>query len=238
MKGKIIMFFLLTLLFSNINTFISKKEATVNSAKNIIDEKTVFSSDIRIKYSDIKNRDTEYAASKLAENGIIKGENIGGSYYFHPDSTITRGEFIIYIISALNINSDIYSNSVTPFADSNEIPSWLLPYAKAAYYSGIISGNNEYGKTYLRPLDILTRIEAITMLNNAINPNGQADKEADFDDMYLVPSWGYDAVKNITTSGIISGFSDNTVRPFIKITKGDAAEMIWKLVCYRKDILN
>lgn len=215
-----------------------KSEGTITI--NISDEITAKPSptstpDYSFVYEDMKGSKSGYSASKLAENGIFKGECIGGKYYFHPDYEITRGEFLIYLISALNINTEKYNNSTSPFTDFRDIPSWLSPAAKVAYDAGIITGNSENGRIYLRPNDTLTRIEAITIINNTLKPETKSANKANFEDIYLVPEWGQDAVKKLADCEIINGYSDNTIRPFVKVTRADASEFIWQIVLYIKE---
>lgn len=214
----------------------SEGTITINISDEITEKPAPTSTpDYSFKYEDMKDNKSGYFASKLAENGIFKGECIGGKYYFHPDYEITRGEFLIYLISALNINTEKYINSTSPFADFRDVPSWLSPYSKIAYDAGIITGNSENDRIYLRPNDTLTRIEAITIINNTLKPDTKSVNKANFEDIYLVPEWGQDAVKKLADCGIINGYSDNTIRPFVKVTRADASEFIWQILLYIKE---
>ena len=47
-----------------------------------------------VVYEDMEGRAGGYAAAALCESGLFIGDKIGGSYCFHPDRAITRGEFL------------------------------------------------------------------------------------------------------------------------------------------------
>lgn len=81
----------------------------------------------KVTYSDMQGSISNYAALRLAEEGIFVGEMIGDSYYFNPDTLVTRGEFLAICLNATGeeILQDI---SRTGFSDDQDIASWLKPY--------------------------------------------------------------------------------------------------------------
>ncbi|MDD3767141.1 MAG: S-layer homology domain-containing protein [Eubacteriales bacterium] len=186
------------------------------------------------KYEDMLDHWGAYSASILAEKGILVGFKIRGKYFFYPEVQLTRGDFILYLVSALNLNVDEYSEISSPFADADETPAWMNLQAKAAYDAGIIKGSLEDGQVFLRPYEPLTRLEAIAMLNNTIKPRVVSVTTPDYTDMYLVPEWGISYIQNMTAYGLLQGYDDNTLRPFAKITRAQAAEMIHQTMKYNE----
>jgi len=188
----------------------------------------------KFRYEDMLGHWGEYSALKLEDLGILRGMQIAGKFYFYPNVELTRGDFILYIVSALKINTEPYAEIASPFADAEEIPAWINLQAKAAYDAGIIKGVLEDGKVYLRPFDKLTRIETIMILNNTIKPNAESSNVSDYADKYLIPQWAQQAVQNMTDYGLLKGYDDNTVRPYVKINRAMAAELIYQTLKYKE----
>lgn len=138
-------------------------------------------------------------------------------------------------MSALDIDVEKAREIGNPFADAAEIPAWANLYAKAAYDAGIISGSLENGKLYFHPYDVLTRIEIIQILDKTIKPDTVNMTRSEYADMYLVPEWGRQAVQNMTDYGILKGYDDNTVRPYVKINRAMSAEFILQILNYRDE---
>ncbi|MBQ3114906.1 MAG: S-layer homology domain-containing protein [Clostridia bacterium] len=180
----------------------------------------------KFAYVDMTNHWAEETAEIIAEKDIFVGTRINDEYYFYPDTTLTRTEFIIMLVSALGL--EIKTDVKVPFEDFDQVPEYAKKYILTAYNEGLIDGNLEYGKLYFRPHDILTRIEIIKIIDKVINCN--SDETAKYNDMYLVPKWGVESVSNLTKAGILKGYEDGTVRPYVKINRATASEFILKTV--------
>ncbi|OQB14940.1 MAG: Cellulosome-anchoring protein precursor [Firmicutes bacterium ADurb.Bin193] len=187
------------------------------------------------RYEDMIGHWGETSAIKLADINVIRGFKIGARNFFYPESELTRGDFILYLVSALGLDVSPYSEISSPFADAQETPAWMNLQAKAAYDAGIIKGSEEDGKLYLRANDRLTRLEAIAMLNNTIKPDVVSVGNPDYTDMYLVPQWGVTYIKNMTGYGLLRGYADGTVRPYARMTRAQAAEMLNQTLMYKAE---
>ena len=140
-----------------------------NSATVSITIKQDTSNVIPFNYIDMKDHWANYSASHLAARGLIIGEEIGNRFYFKPEKTMTRGEFMLFLLAITESNVDAEIDvSKVKFADSSSTPDWLLEAAKVAYSRGILKGSAEGEKIYLNLDRTITRAEAATMISNVL----------------------------------------------------------------------
>ncbi len=176
---------------------------------------------VKVSYTDLKGNGAGYAALRLAEENIYTGEKIGASYYFKPEESVTRGEFLSMCMGAAGLEPlDGIEN--TGFSDDAMIPIWEKPYISAALYSGMIGGyTDESGKLVFSPDKAISRAEAAVMLNKAMK---LSDVKASlyFEDAYI-PVWAAQAAANLGACGIASISSDNCNA---ELTHGEAAQML------------
>ena len=184
---------------------------------------------IPFHYVDMQEHWANYSASHLAARGFIIGEEIGNRYYYHPDKTLTRGEFMLYLLAITESNTDASVSGDVEFADSGEIPTWMLEAAKLAYSKKIISGTTKDSKIYLNLNQTISRMEAAIMISNVLADNGSTTTIT-YKDVAIIPNWGLNAVKNLTAYKIIQGDSTGTFRPNDNLTRGEAAELCYKLL--------
>ncbi len=184
-----------------------------------------------LQYEDMLEHWGAYSAGMLGAEGIIVGEEIGGHFYFYPDKTLTRIDFIILANSIFGIKTKD-SLDGNPFADTN-VPSYMLRQAIAAYENGIITGTKRDGLLFLNPYDKLTRVEAAKILDNGLALKHPATEPLSFADSSSIPAWAEQAVKNMEAYGIVKGYSDNTFRPYNAITKAQAAELLYQTFKYQ-----
>ena len=184
---------------------------------------------IPFNYIDMKEHWANYSASHLAARGLIIGEEIGNRYYFCPNKTMTRGEFMLYLLAITESNTDAKVSGDINFADSGEYPTWMLEAVKVAYSKGIITGTKDGNQTYLNLNRTITRMEATMMISNVL-----ADKSSTvtitYKDVADIPTWGLNAVKNLTAYKIIQGDVMGTFRATSQLTRGEAAELSYKLL--------
>lgn len=185
-----------------------------------------------LQYEDMLEHWGAYSAGMLGAEGVIVGEEIGGHFYFYPDKTLTRIDFIILANSVFGIKTKD-SLAGNPFSDTN-IPSYMLRQAIAAYESGLISGTRAHGGLYLNPYDTLTRAEAIKILDNGLKLEHPATEPLSFVDSASIPQWAEQAVKNMEAYGIVKGYNDNTFRPYATVTKAQGAELLYQTFKYQR----
>ena len=185
---------------------------------------------IPFHYIDMQNHWANYSASHLAARGLIIGEEIGNRFYYHPNETMTRGDFMLFLLSITesNVDANVDISNVT-FADSKNTPDWLLEAAKVAYSRGIIKGSNTNGKIYLNLDKTITRTEAAVMISNILDDKSSTEN-IKYKDVAHIPSWALQSIKNLSAYKIIQGDLDGTFRPTGALTRGEGAELAFKLL--------
>lgn len=86
------------------------------------------------QYTDTQGRSCRFAAEWMRHTGIFEGEQVTGVHCFAPDAQVTRGEFMVMAVRALEIPVDeavVYSG----FEDA--VPDWQQPYLAAAARAGL-----------------------------------------------------------------------------------------------------
>jgi hypothetical protein len=187
----------------------------------------------KINYSDMNGNPAHYAALKLAENGIFVGKRVGEKHYFNPSATMTRGEFMAMLMTALGM-SPTDPVTRTGFADDADIPGWLKPYATLALKNDIVKGiDTPDGRKALMPDREMTRAEAAVLINNAGNI-ANAGVMPVFSDSDTVPIWATQAVSNLDAAGIMGANPDGSIRLDEMITREQAAILIFNAVKYNE----
>ena len=85
---------------------------------------------------DARYTDTaQFEAEWLRNTGLFQGEKVGDALCFHPEKTVSRGEFLAVLMNLLD----------APLSDDAETlndsaPQWLQPYLTAAMRSGFLEG--------------------------------------------------------------------------------------------------
>lgn len=114
-----------------------------------------------VSFNDVKTGDWFYDVVSIAnEIGYISGYS---DTKFGPNDNITREQAaaILSRIQYLGENADVAKN----FSDNTKISSWALGTVGAASEAGFING---YENGSFKPLNNLTRAEAVTMLDNVL----------------------------------------------------------------------
>lgn len=179
-------------------------------------------------YADMDGHPACYAALRLIEHDVFTGEQICGSYYFNPDTVLTRGEFLVMAMKAVGLDENLTQAAVTGFADDSETAAWIKPYAQAALKAGIIGGvETGDGRKMLRADQPVTVAEAAVILNKAadmadVTVMGQIELEQ------AVPAWAAQAARNMDAVGVMS--MDQVEDWSGVLTRAEAARMLVKSI--------
>lgn len=176
-----------------------------------------------IKYSDMAGNDAYTAASVLGGKEILLGETLGGEKYFYPEKTVTRGEFLVMAMSALDLPTS--EGSATTFADDADISAYQRKYVTAAVSGGIIFGvDYEDGKRFDGSSPITAR-QAATIVSRLISKTSPSLS----DSLPVAASCGDEVTDEglaaMASLGYFSGMkADDT------LTRADTAKIIYKMI--------
>lgn len=164
------------------------------------------------QYTDTMGKDCRFAAEWMRNTGLFVGEKIGNQEYFHPDKTVTRGEFLAMVVQTLDVPLQDASNVSLP----DDTPQWLRPYLAAAVRSGLTAGWPETESGSFMADQPITGAEAAVMLQNALDlsisqqtlesEQVAATEESD------VPTWATVSLTAMSEHGIFLNAADNLTR--------------------------
>lgn len=144
----------------------------------------------------------------VKNQGIVKGYEDGT---YRPDQTINRAEFTKIIIESQFSKSEIQKCTNTPFSDV-EAEKWFTNYICLAQKNQIVNGYSD--KTY-RPSQSISFVEAAKIISNTFDFSIQESEV-----------WYEPFVKVLTEKKAVPTSIDQLEK---NITRGEMAEMIWRL---------
>ena len=185
-----------------------------------------------VTYADMKGSQDEAAALTVTEKAIMSGSQVGDSYYFYPERTVNRAEFLVMAMNAAGITG-VPECEKTVFADDAEIPANMKGYVAAAYRLGYVTGSQKDGQLCFLPNDALTRAQAAVILDRITAP-GKAAVIPTFADKSEIPVWAADAIYSLSAVGILTPTGDR-ITPTDAVTRAQAAQMLSSLMRYREE---
>ena len=159
--------------------------------------------------------------TSLTEKGVINGYE---DMSFKPEGTITNGEFIKLVVMA----------SLPEWIDLNDAESklnhWAGKYVWIAERYGVL---NE-GSIKLSNIDTpITRIDMVRIIAKAdllMKGNSlKTNQKIKFSDVLSLNSEDMQLLKHALSKNLITGYTDNTFRPTLNMTRAEAATMIYRL---------
>ena len=176
-----------------------------------------------VLYSDTEGSGAAAAAQDLAEAGIFTGAKLGDQYYFEPDRTVSRSEFLAMALETAG--AEVTGVTVTGFCDDPAIPTWAKAYASAGVARGIIQGKTTADGAAFKGEEPITFNEAATVLDRVLNL-GNVDLQVWYADREVIPSWAAQAVGNMEALSVlqVGSFGSQTMEE--PVTRGDAAKML------------
>jgi competence protein ComEC len=159
-------------------------------------------------FNDVSNDYTFYdEVNYLSSKGFITGYDDGS---FRASSTVTRAQAAILIGRALGFDGEARN---TKFSDVTSAVTGS-GYIASAVDKGIISG---FPDGSYRPYEPVTRGQMAIFINRAYTlTTGQANSFKDVSTNMAA----YQAILNVSVSGIASGYSDGTYRPDQHVNRG------------------
>lgn len=201
----------------------------VDSVGNISEPATVTvridRANTKVTYADMEGSPAYKAALQLAESNVFVGECMGNSYFFNPDTPVTRSEFVAMAMNVAGMDA-LEGITRTGFADDAIIPTWAKPYVSSALKNGVVQGSvNETGQIVFNADSTITRAEATVLLNRLLNIS-DVSTDVWYADSAATPVWAYQSAVNLETVGIIRPDSAGALSLNTPLTRGDAAQML------------
>ncbi len=158
--------------------------------------------------------------NELHSLGVIDGVSANT---FDPDSFVTREAFVKMVVMAF----DMYDKTaLTVYTDL--LGHWANLYVASAQIQGIVKGIDNHTFGVGQPI---TRQDAAVMLNRTIAKKGiileDAGSEKVFSDDALISDYAKESVSALTKAGVISGMTETQFQPTGKLTRAQAAKLIY-----------
>ena len=181
-------------------------------------------------FADMNGHWAHSAAITMASDGIIEYTHETGMALFRPEEKVTRQEFLMMVMRALDYEPDILSVE-TVFADNDQISQECKPYVNAAFNAGIIRGREENGQILFCPSEYISRAESAVIVNNIIGAEVPVTVSL-FTDNDTVPAWAQSALYALHHLGILKGTGAGAISPFDCITRAQAAQILLNFTQY------
>ena len=176
-----------------------------------------------VTYADTTDCKAAAAAQHLAECGVFTGAKIGENYYFEPDKTVSRSEFLAMVLETMG--REVTDVTMTGFCDDGVIPTWAKAYASAGVADGIVQGKSTAEGVAFMGEDPISFNEAATVLNRVLD-TGDVDLDVWYADREAVPSWAAQAVGNMEAVSVLAAGSFGSDTLEAHVTRADAAGML------------
>ncbi len=179
----------------------------------------------KITYADMDGVPSYKAALRLAGEGVFVGASMGGTYYFEPDTPVSRSEFLTMVMDLTDMQP-LEDITTTGFSDDLSIPVWAKGYVSSALKTGLIQGSlADDGQIVWNGDSNITRAEASVLLNGALQIADVSDN-GQYSDSTLAPVWAYQAAVNLETVGVIETDNSGALALSSQLTRGEVAEML------------
>lgn len=175
-------------------------------------------------FSDLKSHAwAKHQIEVLASKGIINGTS---ETTFAPQAFITRADFMVLLVKALDLNAVVDSNF-------DDVP------ADAYYYNqigiakklGITTGvgDNKYNpKAQITRQDMMVLITRALMVSGKISSEGTADVIATYTDKDEIAPYAVTGVATLVKEGIVLG-SNNMINPKGNASRAELAAIVYKI---------
>lgn len=156
------------------------------------------------------------AIREAARLGLITGFP---NNEYRPQQALTRQEFAILLVKALNLPVSNVSSS--PFKDVNS-STWSLPYIEAARQAGLMTGSG----SNFRPQAFVSREEMASVLVRAINgQNVSGGLSIDTTSIGPVSEWARNSIESAARLGLVeSSFTNLNLKG--NVTRADIAPFL------------
>lgn len=172
-------------------------------------------------FSDTRQHWARPQIDHLESRELINGYPDGG---YHPESYITREEFITLVIRVLNKEEEAgqLMKGESFFKDVHN-QSWAKGYIEVARELNITSGD---GWGNFQPMKPVSREEAITMLVKSLGDVPEDTYPFAYSDNDQISAWAWETVSYASREGLIHGYPDGTFRPRQNLTRAEVTVLL------------
>lgn len=173
-------------------------------------------------FSDVSSTHPHYEAiTNLKFNGVIEGYPDGT---FKPDQPVNRVEVLKMIFEGLETDNPESLNSPT-FSDT-DLNAWYGEYLKKAYTLGMVEG---YQDGTFKPAQTVNLVENLKLILEAAKVDLPTDiPENPYNDTPKT-EWYAKYVQHSKNLNLLDPDESDNVYPGKEMTRGDFAEVLWRL---------
>lgn len=180
---------------------------------------TVERPDTTVTYADMDGNAAYTAAIDLAAQGVFVGQYVSGEYFFEPERTVTRGEFVAMAMTAAGEQAE--QTGVTGFCDDAVIPTWARGYAAGALRCGLIRGVGTAEGVAFSADAPITLGEAATVLDRLLDVT-----DVDLADYVETDAWSAQAAANLVSVSVLPSGSFSDAQLSRALTRAETAELL------------
>lgn len=177
-----------------------------------------------IVYSDLAGDENALSAVCLAEKEILIGEKIGDEWYFYPEKTVTRGDFLMMAMRMCEIDTSLLAANDSGFADKDSFTDAQNRYISTAARLGLVVGlDTDEGRCFC-PNDVMTSEQASTLLGRLAKY-----RELSFGDIVAasIDEDGFISDEGMAMLASVGLVADEERKA--EITRADAAKLLYTL---------
>ncbi|MFC9710875.1 InlB B-repeat-containing protein, partial [Paenibacillus sp. NPDC056933] len=170
-----------------------------------------------ISFNDVEGHWAKEVIQQAIRKGIVKGYADGT---FKPNASITRAEFTVMLMNALQTE---YTEATLSFTDRSKIGDWAQSAIARAVQAGFIQGDTDGA---FRPNEAVTRAEMAVMVASALQLKAESGTGSPFADDELIPLWARASVAGLQKSGLLNGKGLNNFAPRDNTTRAEAVKLL------------
>ncbi len=183
---------------------------------------TVEKNENNIFFADMEGNANHLSAYRVCSQDVMVYRVTDGKYYFDPDSAVTKIEFLVMMMNALELDADIAAVADSAISDDSALSSGLKGYLSAANEQNLIKLSNGA----FSPFNNVTVADAAYMVSAALKlPDiGSESVEAGTQDRTLASILAANK----------AGFFESS-DPSHTLSKQETAAVLCRLIDYKKD---
>lgn len=168
------------------------------------------------------------AISALSQAGVVGGFADGS---FRPDAPVARAQFAKMVVLSVGVAKPTPTGAAT-FGDVPLAEGYPFVYVEAAAAAGIVRGlgtTTSTGAPQFGPYESVSRLQVASMLARAGGEKLDPPPPGIVHPFYDVPAYADTEVQSVWAMDIVKGRSAVSFDPWIPATRGQVAQMLFRL---------